>query len=95
MEFSFFTSGSPVARTDRHRIAGTVTVDGLPARRIVSMFDRRSMTWIASTISNPATGAWVLSGLPEYPERVLAVIAWDHTGNYNAEIADFISQVTA
>lgn len=79
--------------TRRHRLAGTVTVDGLPAQRYVTVFDRRNYTWVASAISNAVTGAWEITGLPEYPERALLVVALDTTGNYNAEVADYITQV--
>ena len=77
----------------RHRLAGPVTVDGQPARRIVVVFDRRTFAYVGATTSDPVTGAWEMTGLPEYPERALLVVAFDDTGNYNAEVADYISQV--
>jgi len=78
----------------RDRLSGTVTVDGLPARRTVIALYRSTLSYVAAATSDPVTGAWELSGLPEYPERSLLVLALDNTGNYNAEIADYISQVT-
>ncbi len=81
-------------RTDRHRLAGTVTIDGSPGKRMVVVYDRRFLTIVAATLSDPLTGAWEIHGLPEYPERSLLVVAYDNTGNYNAEVADYISQVT-
>jgi hypothetical protein len=80
-------------RTDRHRLAGSVTVDGQPARRFIAVFDRRNCAWVAGTVSDPATGAWEITGVAEYPERVLIVVALDTTGAYNAEVADYVSQV--
>lgn len=82
-------------RADRHRLAGTVTVDGLPAKKRIVVTDRTTFVPCAFTLSNPVTGAWEIYGLPEYPLRSLMVIAIDDTGNFNAELADCVSQVTA
>jgi len=93
-DFSYQILGENPATTARHKIAGTVTVDGVPAKRLVMAMDRRFATLIASTFSDrPEVGAWSFEGLPEYPERALIVVALDTTGNYNAEVADYISQV--
>lgn len=81
------------ARTDRHRLAGTVTVDGKPAQKRVMVFDRISLELLAATYSAPATGAWELYGLPEYAEGSLLVVAFDGSGNFNAEVADYVTQV--
>jgi hypothetical protein len=93
--FGYIQLGTAPARIDRHRLAGIVTVDGQPARRLVVVFDRLTMVMVAVTWSFPTTGAWQISGIPEYPLRQLLVMSVDHTGNYNAEVADYISQVTA
>jgi hypothetical protein len=82
----------PVARTDRHRLAGVVTVDGLPAEKRIHVHLRSSMVQVAATYSDPVTGEWEIFGLPEYPEGSLIVIASDNTGTYNAEVADYVSQ---
>ena len=92
-EFLYITNGAVIKRTDRNLIAGTVTVDGLPARRNITVFDRRNFSWVASTTSDPITGEWEIPGVQEFPERTLLVVALDITGNYNAEVADYISQV--
>jgi hypothetical protein len=92
--FDFLTLGVLQPRTDRHRLAGTITVDGVPAKRLVVVFDRIAMVLLAAIWSDITTGAWEIHGLPEYPERQLLVMSVDHTGNYNAEVADYISQVT-
>ena len=80
-------------RTDRHRIAGTILVNGQPASRFVAAYDRRRFSWLASTISDPVTGSWEISGLPELPLQSLLVVSLDTTGTFNAEVADYISQV--
>jgi len=85
---------APAPRTGRHRLAGVVTVDGVPARRTVVVFERKTFTIVAATVSSETTGAWEIYGIAEYPERSLLVLALDNTGNYNAEVADYISQVT-
>lgn len=95
MLFDFIISGSFSARTDSHRLAGTVTVDGQPAKRLVIVVDRLTLAFIAATLSHPTTGAWEIKGLLQYPERSLLVFSLDSTGNYNAEVADYVSQVTA
>ena len=89
-----FVLAQGLPRTDRHRLAGTVTVDGSPAQKRVLLFDRISLELLAATYSASATGAWELSGLPEYAEGSLLVVAFDDTGTYNAEVADYVSQVT-
>ena len=81
-------------RTDRHRCAGTVTVDGVPASRLVVIQDRLTFAIIAARLSDPTTGAWEIQGLPEYPVGSLLVFALDNSGTYNADEADYVSQVT-
>lgn len=85
--------GTPTPFARRHKLAGVVKVDGTPASRLVVVLDRRTCTFLAATTSNPSTGAWEIIGLPEYPERVLVVLAFDNTEAFNAEIADYITQV--
>ncbi|MBV5327672.1 MAG: hypothetical protein JZU65_08535 [Chlorobium sp.] len=95
MLFDFIRAGVPLARTDRHRLAGTVTVDGAPAQRLVSVLIRDTWEQLAAKQSDAVTGAWEFYGLPEYPLRALMVISVDdEPGTHNAEIADFVSQVT-
>ena len=93
MHFSLITETPPTPRTDRHRLAGTVTVDGQPARRLVVVIDRVSLILKAAVQSDPVTGAWELTGLAEYPVQQLLVVSLDDTGTYNAEVADYISQI--
>ncbi|MDX9894341.1 MAG: hypothetical protein RBS34_02780 [Desulfofustis sp.] len=93
VDFSAVFLGQIPARQGRHRLAGTVTVDGQPARRNIMVVDRRTMTYVGGTTSDPVTGAWEIVGLVEYPERELLVLALDTTGHYNAEVADYITQV--
>jgi len=80
-------------RSGRHKLAGTITVDGVPASRVVAVLDRRSFERMATTTSNHKTGKWEVVGLPERPEKALVVVAFDNTGKYNAEVADYVSQV--
>lgn len=80
-------------RHDRHKIGGTVTVEGQPAARTVVALDRRTFAYIACTSSDAVTGEWEIYGVPEYPERTLIVLAIDSTGSYNAEVADYITQI--
>lgn len=95
ISFDFIMVGPQPPRTDRHKLAGTVTVDGVPARRLVAVLYRYSFTLIAATQSDPVTGAWEIKGLEQYSTSSLIVLALDNTGNYNAEVADYVSQVAA
>lgn len=94
MIFDFLRLGQIPSRTDRHRLAGTVTVDGAPAKRLVMVLDRLTMALLAAKWSDPTGGAWEIAGLPQYAERQLLVLAVDHTDTYNAEVADYVTQVT-
>ena len=79
--------------THRHKLAGTITVDGTGAPRRVMVLERDKLTYVASTIAQP-DGSWELTGLPEYPVESLLVLAFDDANQtFNAEVADFISQV--
>lgn len=80
-------------RSDRHRLAGTITVDGQPARRLVVVIDRDTLVLKAATHSDSVTGAWEVKGIEEFPEKQLLVFSLDNTGKYNAEVADYVSQV--
>jgi len=82
------------ARTDRHRLSGTVTVDGLPAAKNVVVLQRATLQLLGIKGSDPATGAWEISGLPEYPMESLLVMALNADNTANAEVADHVSQVT-
>ena len=79
-------------RTDRHRLAGTVTVDGSPASKRVLVVNRVSLEVLAATISDQVSGAWELAGLAEHAEGSLLVLAFDDSGQYNAEVTDYVSQ---
>ena len=94
MLFSQYHLSQPTARTDRHRLAGTVTIDGSPAKRLVVVLKRMDLSFVAAKFSDTTTGAWEITGLPEYPEGSLLVFAMDNTATYNAEVADYVSQVT-
>ena len=87
-----FVIDQPVHRADRHRLAGIVTVDGVPASKLVAVILRASYVLLALRWSDPFTGAWEVAGLPEYPEGSLLVLAMDNSGTYNAEAADYVSQ---
>ena len=93
--FDIIRAGGPVpARTDRHYLAGKVTVNGSPAARRVVVLDRDTFAYRASTWSDGTTGDWDFAGLPEYEPESLIVLALDESGDFNAEVADHISQVS-
>ena len=69
-------------------IAGTVAVSGVPASRLVVLFDHYTMRPIASTWSDPVTGAYLFSGLAL--NRKYLVVCDDYTRTYNAAVADWV-----
>lgn len=74
------------------RIAGTVRVDSTPdypVRRRVRLFDRRDNRLVRETWSSPETGAYAFEHIN--PARTYVVIAYDHTGVFNAEIRDNVT----
>ena len=74
------------------RIAGTVNVDSTPdypVWRRVQLFDRRNNALVRETWSNPVTGAYSFDYIN--PARLYVVIAYDHTGGFNAEIRDNVT----
>jgi hypothetical protein len=82
-----------------HRLAGTVTEDGVasPHRRVV-VLDRVTLQYVGSKRCNP-DGTWELTHLADRagnPNKLL-VIAFDDDGtapNYNAVVADQVEQVS-
>jgi hypothetical protein len=75
----------------RGRIAGTVKVDSTPdypAWRRVRLFAKRDNRLAREVWSDPVTGAYSFDYVSLTLEFV--VIAYDHTGAYNAEIRDAI-----
>ncbi len=75
----------------RGRIAGTVKIDSTPdypAWRRVRLFARRDNRLVREVWSDPVTGAYSFDHVSLTLEFV--VIAYDHTGAYNAEIRDAI-----
>ena len=74
------------------RIAGSVKIDSTPdypAWRRVRLFDKRDNRLVREVWSDPATGAYAFEYIN--PARQYVVIAYDHTGVYNAEIRDAIT----
>lgn len=79
--------------SEKRRLAGRATVDGKPAKRRIVVQKRGTLEYVASTMTDPATGDWEISGMPNLPERSLISTNFDDTGVFNAEVADFLSQV--
>lgn len=92
-EFSDCFAGLNSARKGKHHLSGNVAVESIPAQRKVSVYDRKKMSWVASTLSDPETGEWSISCIPEFGDRGCFVIAQDPPeGIHNAQIFDFVSQ---
>lgn len=76
----------------RGRIAGTVMVKATPdypVWRRVRLFERRDNRVVREVWSDPATGEYVFDFLDQ--ARRYVVIAYDHTGTFNAEIRDNVT----
>jgi len=69
-------------------ISGTVAVSGVPAHRRVVLFHHRSLKPVASTWSDPVTGAYTFTGLN--PAGKYLVVCDDYTQTYNAAVADWV-----
>ena len=69
-------------------ISGTVAVSGVPASRLVVLFDHYTMRPLASTWSDPVTGAYLFTGLAL--NRKYLVVCDDYTQTYNAAVADWV-----
>ena len=82
---------STAIRQDRHRLAGTTKINGIPGKAVVTIFDRASNVLLAAR-NSLSDGAWEISGIQEYPEHSLRVEATDNSGKYNAKVADYVSQ---
>lgn len=80
-------------RTDRHALAGVVTIAGVPGARRVALFLRGTLELVAVT-SSQADGTVKFSGLPEYEPGSLLAVALDDTGACNAVALDHWSQGT-
>lgn len=73
------------------RVDGTVKVAGspdVPIRRKVCLVEKKSRRIANETWSDAASGAYTFSSVKQGP---WVVLAFDHTGEYNAVVADNIS----
>lgn len=92
-EENWLINDGTITRDDRWMMGGTVTVNGNPASRRVAVFNRNTLQLVGVTRSL-VDGTWRLNGMNEYPERSLFAVAFDdEQQKYNAEIADFLTQV--
>lgn len=81
-------------RADRHTLSGVTTLNDIHAKKRIVVHDKKTHIAVASTWSNPNTGEWRISHINEYPENSLYVTVFDGSGTVNAEIFDFVSQVS-
>lgn len=93
-ENDLIIDGTPTPRADRHILGGVVKVDGVPAKKRIVLFEKATHMPVASTISNPETGEWKITNINQYPIKGLFAVTFDDTEEFNAEIADFVTQVS-
>jgi len=70
------------------QLSGTVAISGVPASRLVVLFDHYTMRPVASTWSDPVTGAYSFTGLALNKKYLL--VCDDYTQTYNAAVADWV-----
>lgn len=80
--FEGLASGRPF--TGRYTITGTVRIGATPVARRLAALERASFRLVAVTWS-AADGSYAFPGLQRRPFVVMAI---DHTGTYNAVVAD-------
>lgn len=80
-----YLAGSPPSGTDD--VDGRYRIQNVPSRGRVTVYERSTMTCVASTLA-AADGTWRIDGLD--PRLVLTVIGWDDTRNHNAAIQDWV-----
>jgi hypothetical protein len=77
----------------RLRLAGSVTIESVPAKSRVIAYSRVDMEYVKGTTSN-ADGSWEIGGLPYgYNGTEFLIVSVDDMGTYNAECADKIQPV--
>jgi len=69
------------------QISGVVTVNGVPARRKVVLFEYPSLRSIDACWSDATTGVYTFSALTQYAQggAGYGVFAADHTGTFDPE----------
>ncbi|MEW6487661.1 MAG: hypothetical protein AB1578_07075 [Thermodesulfobacteriota bacterium] len=87
------TRGLKVPRSGPGYVAGTVTVEGVPASRPVRLYDRASGELVAETRSAAGDGSYRFNGVAVGREYL--VMAYDDTNIHNAAPADRIEAVLA
>lgn len=75
------------APVDAEDLDGRYRIQNAPSRGRITVYERSTMTCIASTLA-AANGTWRIDGLD--PRLVLTVIGWDDTRNHNAAIQDWV-----
>lgn len=70
-----------------YRLTGIVTINGVPGRRRVFLFEYPTMRLMANTWSDAQTGRYTFSNVKQRPcgGSTWGVIAVDHTGEFDPE----------
>lgn len=74
------------------QITGTAKLNDTPAYLRVTLFDHRNLRPVATTWSDPVTGAYTFTGLSL--ARKYLVLCDDHEQTHNAAIADWVEATT-
>lgn len=71
-------------------LSGVVRVAGVPAARVVEIYDQATLELAASTTSDGTSGAWTVSGLTV--SRPLRAIVRGSTGERDVTIPDLYAE---
>ena len=74
---------------EKRRVGGTAKKNGTPAAIRIAVFNRVTCEYLGSTISDPTTGAWLITGLPLLSDRMIRVDYFDDDSIYSPVSQDF------
>lgn len=85
---NYLQVGLDYSRYGSKVVSGTVTINGLAARRKVYLIDLQTQMILRSVMSDEASGYYEFRGVPD--GRRYTVLSRDHNETYNAVVADFV-----
>ena len=74
----------------KNRLAGRVKVNGSGAKKRIVIFNRETLEYVASGMSN-ADGTWEIKGLPEISGEEFFVVYLDDTRSFDPVAFDNIA----
>jgi len=75
---------------DKKTFKGCALLDGKPVRRRIVIFNRGSLEYIASSVTD-VYGIWQCKGLPASISADVVVLQFDDSKQNNAQIFDYVT----